>query len=255
MTYEISKRRNMQFFLHKAEERGSAEHGWLHSRFSFSFADYHNKDRMGFGALRVLNDDCIEPLGGFDMHPHHDTEIITIVTKGSLEHKDSQGNHEIIESGEIQYISAGRGIEHSEFNPSSKEQTELFQIWIIPRKKGTIPRYKKCRYDLDKVNRWALIASSHGRKGSLKIDQNVNIRLSHLFFGHTLVSDALKAGYGRLLMVLEGEVNVCGYTLKCRDELQIIGEEPFEITVNRDARLLLFDVPLENFEQKRGSLL
>jgi len=245
----------MQFFLHKAEDRGIVEQGWLHSRFSFSFADYHNRDRMGFGALRVLNDDCIEPLSGFDMHPHHDMEIITIVTKGSLEHKDSHGNHGIISEGEIQHMSAGIGIEHSEFNPSSKERTELFQIWIIPRKKGTAPHYKQCSYDLEKVNRWVLIASSHGRKGSLKIDQNVNIRLSHLFFGHTLVSDSLKPGYGRLLMVIEGEVNVCGYTLRRRDELQIIGEDPFEITVNRDARLLLFDVPLENFEQKRGSLL
>lgn len=245
----------MEFFHHKAEERGIAEHGWLHSRFSFSFADYHNKERMGFGALRVLNDDCLEPSGGFAMHPHHDMEIITIVMKGSLEHKDSHGNHGVISEGEIQYMSAGLGIEHSEFNPSSKERTELFQIWIIPRKKGTPPHYEQRKCDMDSVNRWALIVSGEGKKGSLKIAQNVNIRVSHLFCGHTLVSDPLKAGYGRLLFVVDGEVNVGGYTLKRRDELQIIGDEPFEITVNRDARLLLFEVPLENFEQKRASLL
>lgn len=245
----------MQIFYHKAEDRGIAEHGWLHSRFSFSFADYHNKDRMGFGALRVLNDDCIEPSGGFAMHPHHDMEIITIITKGSLEHKDSFGNHGIIKEGEIQYMSAGLGIEHSEFNSSSKERTELFQIWIVPRKKGTPPHYEQRKCDLDRINRWALIVSGDGRKDSLKIGQNVNIRVSHLFCGHTLVSDPFKEGYGRLLFVIDGEVNVCGHTLKRRDELQIIGDEPFEITVNRDALLLLFDVPLENFEQKRGSLL
>lgn len=245
----------MQFFLHKADERGIAELGWLHSRFSFSFADYHNRERMGFGALRVLNDDCIEPLGGFGMHPHHDMEIITIVTKGSLEHKDSQGNHGIIKAGEIQYMSAGRGVEHSEFNPSSQEQTELFQIWIIPRKKGVPPRYKQHHIDLNRLNRWELIVSGEGKKGSLKIAQNVNIRISHLFFGHTLVSDPVKIGYGRLLFIVDGEVNVCGYTLKQRDELQIIGDEPFEITVNRDARLLLFDVPLVDFDQKRALLL
>lgn len=245
----------MQFFLHKADERGIAENGWLHSRFSFSFADYHNRNRMGFGALRVLNDDCIEPLSGFDMHPHQDMEIITIVTKGSLEHKDSQGNHGIIKAGEIQYMSAGRGVEHSEFNPSSKEKTELFQIWIIPRRKGTIPLYEQHRCDLDRINRWALIVSGSGKKGSLKIGQDVNIRVSHLFFGHTLVSDPPKRGYGRLLLVVDGKVDVCGYTLKQRDELQILGDEPFEITVNKDAHLLLFDVPLVDFDQKRGSLL
>jgi len=240
----------MQFFLHKSDQRGTASHSWLHSRFSFSFADYHNRERMGFGALRVINDDIIEPSGGFGMHPHHDMEIITIVTKGALEHKDSEGNSGIIKAGEIQYMSAGRGIEHSEFNPSAKKKTELFQIWVIPREKGLTPHYEQHKCDMDRLNSWALLVSGDGRKNSLKIAQDLCIRVSHLFLGHTLVSDAKKPGYGRLLFVVDGEVNVCGYTLKRRDELQIIGDETFEITACRDAHILLFDVPLENFKRE-----
>jgi redox-sensitive bicupin YhaK (pirin superfamily) len=235
----------MKFFLHRADERGSAEHGWLHSRFSFSFSDYHNPNRIGFGVLRVINDDVIEPLGGFKMHPHRDMEIITIVTQGSLKHEDTEGNHGIIKAGEIQYMSAGMGIEHSEFNPSPKEQTELFQIWIKPQEKGLIPHYEQHRCDMDRINRWALLVSGDGRKGSLKIAQDATIRVSHLFLGHTLVSDSIKAGHGRLLFVIDGEVNACGYTLKRRDELQVIGDEAFEITANIHAHLLLFDVPME----------
>lgn len=116
----LEKGVQMKILVHRADERGIAEHGWLHSRFSFSFAEYHNRERMRFGVLRVINYDIIEPSGGFGMHPHRDMEIITIVTKGSLEHKDSEGNHGIITAGQIQYMSAGSGVHHSEFNPSSE---------------------------------------------------------------------------------------------------------------------------------------
>ena len=235
----------MKTFVHRAKERGIAEHGWLHSRFSFSFADYHNPERMGFGTLRVINDDIIEPLGGFRMHPHRNMEIITIVIKGSLEHEDSEGNRGVIRAGEIQYMSAGRGVEHSEYNPSSKEQTELLQIWIQPQENGLPPHYEQHRCDMDRLNRWAHLISGEGRKGSLRIAQNASIRVSHLFIGHTLVSDSIQPGYGRLLFVIDGEANACGYTLKRRDELQVIGNEAFEITTNMHARLLLFDVPME----------
>ncbi len=234
----------MKTFVHRANERGIAEHGWLHSRFSFSFADYHNSSRMGFGTLRVINDDIIEPLGGFKMHSHRDMEIITIVTQGSLEHDDSTGNRGVIKAGEIQYMSAGRGIEHSEYNPSPKEQTELFQIWIKPHEKGLPPHYQQHRCDMDRLNRWAHLISGEGGKGSLRIAQNASIRVSHLFLGHTLVSDPIKPGHGRLLFVIDGEVNACGHTLKRRDELQVIGNEAFEITANIHAHLLLFDVPM-----------
>ncbi|MDD5052989.1 MAG: pirin family protein [Sulfuricurvum sp.] len=236
----------MKSFIHRANERGIAEHGWLHSRFSFSFAQYHDRTRMGFGALRVINDDIIEPSGGFGMHPHRDMEIITIVLKGSLEHKDSEGNHDIIHAGEIQYMCAGSGIEHSEFNPSSQEKVELFQIWIIPKEKDLKPFYAKRNcHDLDTMNRWSLIVSGDGRKKSMKIFQDVTIKTARLYPGHTLVSDPIKEGHGRLLLVIDGEVHVCGHTLKHRDELQVIGNESFEITVERDAHLILFDVPMD----------
>lgn len=236
----------MKTFVHRADERGRAEHGWLHSRFSFSFAEYYNRERMGFGVLRVINDDIIEPDGGFGMHPHRDMEIITIVTKGSLEHKDSKGNHGIIEAGQIQYMSAGSGVEHSEYNPSSHESVELFQIWIHPHTKGLVPHYEQRDFrDLDSANRWALLVSNDERQGSMPIAQDATIKTARLHPGHTLVSDPIQAGHGRLLLVVDGEVNACGHTLKRRDELQVLGDEAFEIRTETDAHLLLFDVPME----------
>ncbi|MDP3464826.1 MAG: pirin family protein [Sulfuricurvum sp.] len=236
----------MKLSFHKADERGIAEHGWLYSRFSFSFANYHNRERMGFGVLRVINDDIIEPSGGFGMHPHRDMEIVTILIKGSLEHKDSEGNHGTITAGHIQYMSAGSGVEHSEFNPSSTEQTQLFQIWIFPQAKDLPPRYEQRDFrDLVTKNRWAIMISSDGRDGSMPIRQDASILMAHLEAGHTLVSNPIKAGHGRLLLVIEGEVKTCGHTLQRRDELQVIGNEVFEITANSDAHLLMFDVPME----------
>lgn len=235
----------MKTFFHKADDRGVAEHGWLHSRFSFSFADYHNRERMGFGVLRVINDDIIEPSGGFGMHPHRDMEIITIVLEGSLEHHDSQGNHGIITAGQIQYMSAGSGIEHSEFNPSSIEQTHLFQIWIFPKDKGLPPKYEQCDFrDLDTKNRWATLVSGDAVEGSMHIRQDVTIMMAYLEAGQTLVSNPIKAGHGRLLLVIDGEIYTCGFALQRRDELQIIGDEAFEIRANMDTQLLMFDVPL-----------
>ncbi|MDO9208142.1 MAG: pirin family protein [Sulfuricurvum sp.] len=236
----------MKTSLHKADERGIAEHGWLHSRFSFSFANYHNRERMGFGVLRVINDDIIEPSGGFGTHPHHDMEIVTILIKGSLEHKDSEGNHGTITAGHIQYMSAGSGVEHSEFNPSSTEQTQLFQIWIFPQAKGLPPRYEQRDFrDLVTKNRWAIMVSSDGRDGSMPIRQDASIMMAHVKAGHTLISNPIKAGHGRLLLVIEGEINTCGHTLQRRDELQVISNEVFEITANSDAHLLMIDVPME----------
>ncbi len=235
----------MQYTIHRANERGSASHGWLNSRFSFSFAEYHNPKRMGFGALRVINDDIIEPSGGFGMHPHRDMEIVTIVLKGSLDHKDSQGNHGITTAGQIQYMSAGSAIEHSEYNPSDDETVELFQIWIHPHTKGLPPRYEQRDFsDLDSHNRWAVIISNDGREGSMNIRQDAMILTTRLDAGHTLVCEPSKADHGKLLLVVEGEITVGEYTLKRRDEVQVIGEESFEITARCDAHVLMFEVPM-----------
>lgn len=238
----------MRTSLHRANERGIAEHGWLHSRFSFSFAEYHNRERMGFGALRVINDDIVEPGSGFGMHPHRDMEIVTIVTKGSLEHKDSEGNHGIITAGQIQYMSAGSGVRHSEFNPSDDEPVELFQIWIHPHSKGLAPRYEQRDFrDLDMRNRWALLVSDDGRDGSMPIRQDAFILSARLEAGGTLSCEPMKTGHGRLLLIVEGEVETCGHILTRRDEMQVTGDESFEITAKSDGRLLLFDMPMERF--------
>jgi hypothetical protein len=235
----------MKVFLHRADERGSAQHGWLHSRFSFSFAEYHNPNRMGFGVLRVINDDIIEASGGFGMHPHRDMEIVTIVLKGSLEHKDSQGNYGITTAGQIQYMSAGSGIQHSEYNPSGDETVELFQIWIHPHTKGLPPRYEQRDFrDLDTHNRWAVIISGDGREGSMSIRQDTMIVTARLDAGCSLLCEPTKANHGRLLLVVEGEITVGEQTLKKRDEVQIISEESFEITASSDAHVLMFDVPM-----------
>lgn len=235
----------MQYIIHRANERGSASHGWLNSRFSFSFAEYHNPNRMGFGVLRVINDDVIAPSSGFGMHPHRDMEIITIVLKGSLEHKDSQGNHGTTTAGQIQYMSAGSGIEHSEYNPSSNETVELFQIWIHPHTKGLPPRYEQRDFrDLDTLNRWAIIISGDGHEGSMKIRQDAKILTARLDKSTTLLCEGIKAGQGRLLLVVEGEITVGDYTLKRRDEVQVIGDEAFEITASCDAHVLMFSVAM-----------
>jgi len=235
----------MQYTIHRANERGSASHGWLNSYFSFSFAEYHNPNRMGFGVLRVINDDVISPSSGFGMHPHRDMEIVTIVLKGSLEHKDSQGNHGTTTAGQIQYMSAGSGIEHSEYNPSLTEAVELFQIWIYPHTKGLAPRYEQRDFrDLNTANRWAVIISGDGRDGSMSIRQDAMILTTRLDAGCTLMCEPTQVNHARLLLVVEGEISVGEYTLKRRDEVQIVGEEAFEITALCDAPVLLFDVPM-----------
>lgn len=234
----------MKTTIHRASERGVAEHGWLHSRFSFSFADYHNPQRMGFGALRVINDDIIEPGQGFGMHPHRDMEIITIVTKGSVEHKDSEGNHGHTNAGEIQYMSAGSGILHSEYNASSKI-LELFQIWIHPSRKGGTPRYDKRDFnDLDRNNRWVLLVSPDGRDNSMPIKQDAYILTTHLGKGHTLSSDSIQRGHGRLLFIMGGEARIQGHLLKSKDEIQITDSTPVQIKAITDCSLLQFEVPL-----------
>jgi redox-sensitive bicupin YhaK (pirin superfamily) len=173
---------------------------------------------------------------------------VTIVTRGLLEHKDVDGSHGVTRAGQIQYITVRNNSRLLEHNPSANEKAELLQLWFIPRKKGFIPRYEQHSYDMDRFNRWALVISGNGRKNSLRVEQDLSIRVSHLFLGHTLVSDPLKPGYGRLLFVQDGEVNACGHILKRRDELHVIGDEPFEITANRDAHLFLIDVPMSDFE-------
>lgn len=231
--------------IHRSDERGRTEHGWLHSRFSFSFADYYDSRRMGFGALRVINDDIIESDRGFGMHPHRNMEIISIVTKGALEHKDSEGNHGIIKAGEIQYMSAGSGIFHSEYNPSSSEAVELFQIWIMPEAKGGRPRYAKRDFtDYNHRNQWTALVSKEGEFGSLPIRQDAKILSAYLEAGQSILSGSDRADHGRLIFLADGEIETVGETLRSRDEIQISDESEIILQARKDSNILLFDIPL-----------
>lgn len=237
----------MKTKIHRSKERGYADHGWLQSRFSFSFAEYRNPERMGFGALRVINDDIIAPGKGFPTHSHQNMEIVTIVTKGALEHKDSWGHHDIINAGEIQYMSAGGGIAHSEFNPSDTEPVELFQIWIHPKDNGAKAHYAKRDFSgYDHTGKWVMLVSEDGRDGSMPIKQDAAIHTCVLQKGSEIVSSAVRPGHGRLLFVMEGSVSAAGERLSSRDEMQIEGGDALPIVADEDSRLLLFDVPMRH---------
>lgn len=235
----------MNIAIHRADERGIAEHGWLHSRFSFSFAQYHNSERMGYGPLRVINDDIIEPLQGFGMHPHNDMEIITIILKGALEHKDSEGNHDITKEGQIQYMSAGSGIYHSEFNPSSSDNAELFQIWIRPNVHGGKPHYAKRDFTaIDDHNKWKLLVSPNGSENSILIKQEASLCISHLSKGLALKPPSCPSAVNMLLLVIEGSVKVGEEKLNRRDEAQWKSTEEVNIEAEEDSHLLLFLLPI-----------
>ena len=177
----------MKFKFRPANERGIAEHGWLHARFTFSFADYYDPDHCGFHDLMVMNNDIIEPGGGFPMHPHKDAEIFTYVISGKLEHKDSMGNGSVIEPGDLQYMSAGNGVRHSEFNPSESEPTELYQIWMKPNQSGGQPKYAEKKLGQDNLkNESKLLFSEDGKDDSIRIRQNAEIYMTHLDEGKTL---------------------------------------------------------------------
>ena len=234
----------MSFIIHKADQRGVAEHGWLHSRFSFSFAEYYNPNRMGFGALRVINDDVIEAGQGFGMHPHRDMEIVSIVTKGVLVHTDSFGNHGEIHAGEIQYMSAGEGVLHSEF-ASKEEDAALFQIWIKPNEKGGKPLYNQRDFrDVTKNNQWVTLISPDGRENSIAIKQEAFILTTELSEGKTISIAPSSPDRGKLLLVVEGSVKIDGVTLDKRDEVQITEEKIYELEALKPSWVLVFDVPM-----------
>ena len=234
----------MSLLLHRSSERGIAEHGWLHSRFSFSFAEYHNPSRMGFGALRVINDDIVEAGNGFGMHPHKNMEIVSIVTKGALEHRDSEGNHGIIKAGEIQYMSAGSGVFHSE-HATADSDTALFQIWIHPRENGGTPCYSQRSFIAhDQQNRWLTLISGDGRDDSIMIKQDTAIHSAEITEGTTVAIPNVTSGHGRLIFVIEGKISIDTHILEARDELQITEENEYTLLAHSDSKVLVFDVPM-----------
>jgi quercetin 2,3-dioxygenase len=235
----------MTIHIFTSSSRGKAEHGWLHSRFSYSFAEYYNPDRIGFGMLRVLNDDVVESGQGFGMHPHNNMEIITIPLSGSLEHRDNMGHGSIIHSGEVQVMSAGTGIMHSEFNPSKIEKVNLFQIWIVPNKRNVIPRYDQKSFDLSKrMNTLQLLVAPEGNKDSLFICQDAFISVGR--FDPDVINKykIKKEGNGLFLMVISGTVDVEGNTLESRDAAEISNTSTIDIKALGFSEILLIDVPL-----------
>jgi redox-sensitive bicupin YhaK (pirin superfamily) len=228
--------------IRKATDRGHANHGWLDTYHTFSFASYHDPRHMGFRALRVMNEDVVQPGSGFGTHPHHDMEIVTYVLEGALEHKDSMGNGEVLRPGEFQRMSAGTGITHSEFNPSPDEPVHLYQIWLFPERQGIEPSYEQQRFAEDeRHNRLRLVAARDAADGSLRIHQDARIFLATLDEGRQ-VRHELAAGRHAWLQVLRGSVTFHGHDLAAGDGAAVSDESQLAIQALRNAEVMLFDL-------------
>ena len=238
----------MKTILHKAEDRGFANHGWLQANHSFSFASYYDPNKIQFGALRVLNDDVVAPKMGFSTHPHDNMEIITIPLKGALKHKDSMHNEwQNIEVGEVQVMSAGTGLLHSEMNASDKEYLSLFQIWILPFEKNVKPRYDQKMFDAsERKNKEQVLVSSFSDKheGSLKIHQNAKISRIDLNDGQTFEYQMNSKHNGVYVMNITGHINIGGIESESRDAVGIYETESFNIKANQDSQILFIEVPM-----------
>jgi redox-sensitive bicupin YhaK (pirin superfamily) len=228
--------------IRKSNDRGRANHGWLDTHFTFSFADYFDPEHVQFRTLRVMNDDRVAGGGGFPMHPHRDMEIVTYVLEGALEHRDSMGNGSVIKPGDVQYMSAGSGVTHSEFNPSKTEPVHLYQIWMLPEKKGLKPAYdQKTFSETEKRGKLRLVASPDGRDGSLKIRQDNELYATVLGAGDS-VEHALKPERHAYVQVARGSVKLNGQPLAEGDGAAISAEKAVELTGVRDSEVLLFDL-------------
>lgn len=227
--------------LRPAAARGHARHGWLDSHHTFSFADYHDPAHMGFGVLRVINEDRVEPGEGFGKHPHRDMEIVTWVLEGAVEHKDSLGNGEVLRPGEVQRMSAGTGILHSEFNPSKTEPVHFLQIWILPKRRGIAPTYEQRSFAEAIDGKLALVASGDGRDGALAINQDLDLWIGRLGAGGR-AELAPAAGRLQWVQVARGAVTVNGVALAEGDGAAIEGESRLDIVADDAAEVLVFDM-------------
>ncbi len=229
--------------LRRSQERGHADHGWLDTYYTFSFADYHAPDFMGFSALRVLNQDRVEPGRGFPTHGHRDMEIVTVVLEGVLEHKDSMGNGSQIRPGEVQLMSAGIGVLHSEFNPSRTEGLHLLQMWVIPARAGTTPRYEQVRFEPEELlNEMRLLVSPDGSQGSLTIGQDARLFGSRLDSGAALVHE-LERDRSAWLHVARGRIALNEHTLGPGDGAAIQDERELRLRDQQEAEMVLWDLP------------
>ncbi|WP_411273606.1 pirin family protein [Daejeonella sp.] len=236
----------MKKIVHRANDRGIQDHGWLKAAHSFSFAQYHNPSKMHFGLLRVLNDDIVSPGMGFGTHGHDNMEIVTIPLKGSLAHKDSLGSIGNISSGEVQMMSAGSGIQHSEFNGSSIEEVNLLQIWVLPKERNINPRYDQQKYNLeDNNNSFVTLVSSEKKPGVMWINQDSVFSLG-TFDTVSKANYTIKhSGNGAYIFLIEGEIEIDGIILEKRDALGVYHTDSIDINIRENSKILIIEVPME----------
>jgi redox-sensitive bicupin YhaK (pirin superfamily) len=235
------------YVLHKAETRGDANHGWLHSRHTFSFADYHDPERENFGVLRVLNDDQVAAGTGFGRHPHNNMEIISIPLEGDLEHKDSMGNVAVIRHGDIQVMSAGTGITHSEYNKNQDKPVKFLQIWIFPNQRNVEPRYDQITLDIkDRLNKLQQIVSPDPKDEGVWIHQYAWFHLGRFDKDFAVEYTIKKKGNGVYAFIIKGDFTIDGQALKDRDGIGIWNTDKIKMQANsQDAEILLMEVPME----------
>ncbi len=237
----------MSTVIHKAGTRGFFDHGWLKTSHTFSFGDYHDPERMGFGLLRVLNDDIVEPSGGFGTHPHQDMEIVSIPLQGSLMHEDSEGINHAISEGDVQIMSAGRGIRHSEHNKSDSERVNFLQIWVMPKERGIQPRYGQKRFDAaGRRNRFQTVVSpDRSSDETISINQDAWFTLVDIDPGNRLEYTLRRSGNGVYMFVVEGRVEIAGTDLQRRDGIGVTDLERVPIGAREGATILAIDVPVK----------
>lgn len=241
----------MKTLIHRAENRGHANHGWLNAKHSFSFASWYDPTKIHFGALRVLNDDEVAQGMGFGKHPHDNMEIITLVQEGSLEHKDSMGNGSIMKPNDVQVMSAGTGVFHSEMNPDKNNSVKLFQIWVFPDKGSVTPRYdQKTFLPEHRKNKWQEVIKPDTQQDgdAIFIHQQAWFNLTDLDANNEINYSTKKTGNGAYVFVIDGDVEVAGEKLKRRDAIGITEYTDFNIKASSNARILVMDVPMIELE-------
>ena len=235
----------MRMSIQRAAERGGANHGWLDAKHYFSFAGYHHPERVHFGLLRVLNDDKIKGGAGFPPHPHDNMEIVTIPLTGALQHKDNTGGAGVIKAGDIQIMSAGSGVQHSEFNASKTEEATLFQVWVFPKLRNIKPRYDQRTFDVnERINQWQIVVSPKETDNALWINQDARFALTKLEESKTITYENGFTGNGVYLVVINGAVEVNGETFNKRDAVGIAESDKFDIKATADAELLAIEIPM-----------
>lgn len=237
----------MKTIIHKADTRGFANHGWLKSHHTFSFASYQDAERMNFGMLRVLNDDVVQPSMGFGTHPHKNMEIISIPLKGALSHKDNMGNKRAIEVGEVQVMSAGTGLTHSEFNDSTTEEVNFLQLWIIPEENGIIPNYEQRKFDTEKQKNslQTVVAPKDKLEGdALPISQQAYIYRTDLDNGHSITLNSKSNNHGFYVFIVDGVVEIFGHILGKRDAIGVWEAEHLDIVAKENSEIIIVEVPM-----------